>query len=106
MTGGTGADVFVFGAAAASSADTIADFEVGADTLQFASSDFGLPTGVLDGANFVLGTKAIDHHAEFIYNAATHKLLWDADGVGGTGAVTVVTFDTAVALTHLDLIFV
>ncbi len=106
LTGGTGADVFLFGPANAANADTIIGFEVGVDTLQFAASDFGLAIGVLDAANFVFGTNAVDHHAEFVYGAAQRKLMWDADGVGGVSAITVATFDTAIALTHADLIFV
>jgi hypothetical protein len=48
----------------------------------------------------------VDHHSEFVYDAAAKKLLWDADGVGGAGAVSVAVFDTNVALTHADFLLV
>jgi hypothetical protein len=32
--------------------------------------------------------------------------MWDADGIGGKGLVTVAIFDTAVGLTHSDFVLV
>ncbi|HXJ02817.1 MAG TPA: Ig-like domain-containing protein [Micropepsaceae bacterium] len=106
LTGGAGADFFVFGIVTTASADRIVDFVAGQDHLQFTAANFGLPTGTLDAAHLVFGAAAVDHHAEFVYNPGSQKLLWDADGVGGTAAVTVATFDSAVALTHADLLLV
>ncbi|GJD97827.1 hypothetical protein OCOJLMKI_5066 [Methylobacterium iners] len=40
---------------------------------------------------------------QFVFNAQTDTLLWDADGTGLTGAVAVSTFATNVTLTAADL---
>jgi len=104
LTGGADGDVFVFGPANSTNADTITDFEHGLDVLQFSAIDYGLPAGPLNPAYLVFGTAANDHHAEFIYSAATETLRWDPDGVGGLSAATVATFTSPVTLTASDLI--
>jgi Ca2+-binding RTX toxin-like protein len=106
LTGGAGPDVFVFGPAVVADADRITDFTPAVDHLQFAAADYGLPPGVLDTAHLVFANKALDAHSEFVFNAALQKLSWDPDGTGAAVAMTVVTFDTAFALTHFDILMV
>ena len=106
LTGGADADIFVFGPATGSSSDMIADFVHGLDLIQITGADYGLAPGALDPGNFIVGSKAIDGHAEFVYNAATNTLKWDADGVGGAAAITVATFTTNVGLTASDFVVV
>jgi Ca2+-binding RTX toxin-like protein len=105
LTGNGGADIFVLGHTAAG-ADLVMDFEVGVDKIQFAAADFGLAAGPLDASMLVLGGKAVDHHAEFVYNEALGKLFWDADGVGGASAVIVATFDNKADLSAADFTLV
>ncbi len=54
----------------------------------------------------VYGTRATDNHAEFIYNTATGRLLWDADGIGGARAVTIGFFENHAAITVDDFLLV
>lgn len=106
LTGDGGADSFMLGLPALSGADSIADFVVGEDHIQLKASDFGLTAGALDSSMLVFGTRAMGTHAEFIYNSATGRLLWDADGVGGTRAVTIGFLENHAAITADDFLLV
>ncbi len=106
LTGGADADIFVFGRAIAASSDTVTDFVVGVDIIQINASDYGLAPGALDPSNFILGSAAVDAHSEFVYDASTNTLKWDADGVGGAAAITVATFATSIGLTASDFVVV
>ena len=106
LTGGDGADTFVFGAPSPASVDQITDFISGVDFLQFTASDLGFAAGPLDPANLVFGTKAVDAHAEFVFDAATGRLLWDSDGIGGRRLALVATFDGGASLTAADIILI
>jgi len=103
LTGGADADIFVFGPAKGADADHVTDFETGFDTLQFSAADYGFPAGVLDAGHLVFGTAPVDHHSEFVYDALSGKLMWDADG---KASVTVAIFDTTPALAHGDFVLV
>jgi Ca2+-binding RTX toxin-like protein len=105
LTGGSGADTFVFVAPKAYSADKITDFEHGIDKLEFKGSDYGLPAGPLAPSNLVFGSAAIDAHAEFVFDPATHILRWDPDGVGGALPFNIATF-SAVTVTASDFVVV
>ena len=87
FTGGAGADSFHFGAAIAGNQERVKDFASGVDHLVFSSADYGLPVGTLTAANFEVATRAGLGQPEFYYNASTHKLYWDADGIKGGGIV-------------------
>ncbi|HWC62145.1 MAG TPA: lamin tail domain-containing protein, partial [Rhizomicrobium sp.] len=106
LTGGIGADIFVFGPPGVSGGDEVTDFLHGTDRLEFSAADLGLAAGTLDAADLVFGTKATDHHGEFVYNQVNGKLSWDADGVGGAAAVAVATLDTHDALDHADFLLI
>ena len=57
-----------------------------------------LTGSTLDPARFVLGTAANLAAAQVIYDSATGKLFFDADGTGGTAKVLVAIFSGAVVL--------
>lgn len=106
LTGGDGADSFLLGLPALSGADSVQDFVSGLDKIQLNAADFGLTAGALDSSMLVYGTRAADTHAEFIYNSATGRLLWDADGIGGTRAVTIGFLENHAAITADDFMLV
>jgi Ca2+-binding RTX toxin-like protein len=83
LTGGTGSDRFVFDVApdALTSTDTITDFQSGVDTIALSAAVFsGLgPVGTRVGLTDNL-----------TYDTGSGELAYDADGVGGAAAVTIV----------------
>lgn len=106
LTGDEGADSFLLGLRGTHGLALIADFMPDVDHLQLSATQFGLAAGPLDPSMLVFGTKAADHHAEFIYNAASGRLLWDADGIGGTGPVMIAALENHASISHSDLILV
>lgn len=106
LTGGSGADDFVFGAAASTGRDTITDFVHGVDHLVFKGSDYGFAAGhVLTGAQFTAGTTAVGASAQFIWDAATGNLYWDADGTGAGARIHFGILNTTAGLTAADFVF-
>ena len=90
MKGGAGADTFLFNAVLGDGTfDTIIDFQ-GADRIVIDNAAFAaLATGALAGAAFAKGSganAAHDSDDRIIYDTATGKLYYDADGVGGAAA--------------------
>ena len=81
LTGGAGADRFVFEAASANGTDTIRDFQSGLDKLVFSTDD-----GYAAGAGLTFGKGAVGSNAQFVYDAQTRSLFYDADGAGGAAA--------------------
>ena len=110
LTGGAGRDHFAY-RLAAEGGDTIKDFAVADDSLSFSASGFG--AGLIAGQHLVAGTNfiadanptATTNAGTFLYNTATHDLLWDVDGSGDGGAVQIAHFSTAVDLSvdHFDI---
>ncbi len=86
LTGGLGADTFVFTAAlGAGNIDRITDYTVAADTIELKSTQFGnLAVGVLDVSNFVANAAgtAADALDRIIYDTTNGFLYFDADGSG------------------------
>ena len=76
------------------------------DKIQISATDYGLAPGALSASNFVVGAAAVDAHSEFVYDASTHTLKWDANGAGGAAAITVAIFTPGVALTASDFMVV
>jgi Ca2+-binding RTX toxin-like protein len=104
LVGGLGADVFIFNKAS-QGLDTIKDFSSAqGDKLQLHASDYSLPLGTLASDWFEtsatgIATKA---HAEFIFNAGSHTLSWDTDGIGSAAAIQVATFTNNAILKYQD----
>jgi Ca2+-binding RTX toxin-like protein len=110
MTGGTGADHFVY-MATSEGTDTIADFNVAqGDMIDILASAFG--GGLTAGTDpaTVFGSSANNTFGSaserFHYNTATGQLLYDADGTGAGAAVTLATFTGLPAFTAANLDFI
>ncbi|HST35907.1 MAG TPA: calcium-binding protein, partial [Allosphingosinicella sp.] len=93
LVGGTGQDSFVFANTLNSAeADIIADFSSADDTILLDDAVFtGLSLGALNPNAFVTGTAALDADDRILYDAATGKLYFDADGSGTTAAIQFAT---------------
>ena len=100
LTGGADRDVFFF-AAPAEGGDVLGDFAQGEDRIQVSAAGFG--GGLVQGMDlrttgrFVSGTAASDAVGQFLFDPATLRLLWDADGTGADAPVLVATANTALA---------
>lgn len=105
LTGGTGADTFRFDTAF-SGADTITDFSVADDTMSLNRTYFaGIgPAGALSASAFHLGTAAADADDHIIYDQATGRIYYDADGVGGAAQILFATVTAGTALTSADFL--
>ncbi|PSJ18954.1 S8 family serine peptidase [Nitrosomonas supralitoralis] len=110
ITGGSGADKFVFDYSpnSTSNRDTLIDFQSGVDILQFSLNIFtglGVSPGTLNTQQFWSGAGAIaaqDINDRLIYNTTTGILYYDADGLGGSAALQVALMGTTV---HPNLIY-
>jgi Ca2+-binding RTX toxin-like protein len=104
LIGGGGADTFAFTTAlVATNIDTVADFNVAADTIRLENTVFtGLVTGVLSAAAFFKGGGAHDADDRIIYNPTNGALLFDKDGFGSAAAVRFASVSTGLAMTNAD----
>jgi Ca2+-binding RTX toxin-like protein len=105
LTGGAGADVFLFDTAlnAASNVDQITDFQPGVDKIHLKSTLFRgtgavgaslAATAFRAGAGLSAGLLATDR---ILLNTTTGMLSFDADGNGKTGAVAFAKLPSAIA---------
>jgi Ca2+-binding RTX toxin-like protein len=96
LTGGGGADRFVFDTAlGATNVDTIMDFETGVDALVLDDVIFtalGI-AGVTDSM-LAEGAQALDAQTRLIYNSTMGALFYDSDGAGGQAQVQFAQFGT------------
>ncbi|MBZ6077152.1 beta strand repeat-containing protein [Microvirga puerhi] len=105
LTGGLGSDVFLFDTdPTKAGADTILDFNTkDNDHIYLARSVFkgfgAFDIGALQAKAFVLGTAAMDADDRIMYDQATGKVFYDADGNGAGSAVLVATLTTKPVLT-------
>ena len=93
LTGGVGGDTFQFDLPT-EGADVITDFVSGTDRFAIDNAGFGIAgTGTLAANNvaFVAGAAATSASATILFNAATHQVLWDADGTGAGAAQLLAT---------------
>lgn len=110
LTGGGGADRFVFDAApGGANVDTVTDFVPGADRLVFDNAVFSQigPDGALAASAFAAGagfTQGADAGDRIVFDTATGKLYYDADGLGGDASVLVVHLDGVAALVAADVV--
>ncbi len=108
LTGGAGADVFVFDTATGSTnVDTITDFTSASDKIQLSKTIFtaaGTTGDLLSGAFWSGAGVVAGHDADdrFVYNTTTGNLYYDADGNGAGLAVLIATLGTT---THPDLLY-
>ena len=105
LEGGTGADKFVFNVDPGSAnADRILDFDAAEDTIWLANYIFGEggPNGTLKASAFHEGTSAAQADDRIIYDQATGRILFDADGKGGSSALLVATVEAGTQLTNSD----
>ncbi|MGX7895688.1 beta strand repeat-containing protein [Tsuneonella sp. HG222] len=99
LLGAGGADVFMFTYAPGTTSsygkpnvDLILDFKSGEDKIELSSAAFtGLAAGALPASAFVAGTAAADADDRIIYDQATGRLFFDADGNGAGAAVLFAT---------------
>ena len=105
LAGFGGADQFRFTSAlGGGNIDRILDFLSGTDKIVLDKAiftAFGGP-GALNAGAFVSGTAAADADDRIIYDGATGRLFYDADGNGGVAAVLFATLDGRPALAASD----
>ncbi len=110
LTGNAGLDLFRFTGtlSATGNVDRITDFVVADDTMQLDDAGFvgigGL--GALSAGAFRAGTAAADASDRVIYDSATGKLYFDADGNGAGAQVLFATLTAGTALTVTDFVIV
>ncbi len=81
--------------------------EIGAgdDTIHLHRSVFvGLPSGRLAPSAFAAGTAAQDADDRIVYDQATGRIFFAADGSGGGAAVLFATVSAGTALTAADFL--
>ena len=109
LKGGAGNDTFVFGKfGAANGLDHLNDFVNGADHLSFTGADYGIAAGHVLTAAELSATGAATSAAgvgQFVYNATTHTLSWDANGVTAGGMTDIVVFDNGATPATGDFLF-
>jgi serralysin len=109
LTTGGGADTVLFDTALSpsSNVDTVADYDVAADTIRLENSVFvGLAAGLLSAAAFFKGSAAHDADDRIIYNDADGSLSFDQDGTGAAAAVRFATVSAGLAMTNNDFVVV
>jgi Ca2+-binding RTX toxin-like protein len=106
MTGGEGADSFVFDTRLnkKGNVDTITDFTVADDTIWLDTEIFTKAGTVGDLASnaFHSGTAASDASDRIIYDKATGRLYYDADGTGKYGQMLFAIVDKGLNITAAD----
>lgn len=104
LTGAAGADIFVLSTApnTTSNLDTIANFTVGEDMIELASSIFTAlgATGVLSAYAFFIGSTAADATDRIIYNSATGALFYDTNGSATGSSTQITTISPGLVLTN------
>ncbi|HVQ08965.1 MAG TPA: Ig-like domain-containing protein [Allosphingosinicella sp.] len=103
LYGLNGADMFAFTTAlGAGNVDTVADFVAGTDRIGLDDAIFTAIGGALNANAFVIGTAAGDADDRIVYDQATGRLFYDADGSGAGAAVQFATIGNGLALTAAD----
>ena len=88
LRGGDGADAFVFDTARGGEYDSLPDFAPEDDVIRLDRAIFDelSRAGRITNAEFALGRSAADASDRIIYDAASGKIFYDADGLGGAAA--------------------
>lgn len=106
LTGGEGADTFVF-ESSNQGLDRLENFSTTNDRIQISSAGFGggLLTGTLETSQFTLGTSTTTSEERFIYNSATGALYFDLDGsASGFTQVQFAQLSTGLSLTNNNFV--
>ena len=107
LKGGAGQDGFYFDSALGSTnIDALSDFARVDDTIYLSRAIFTKAgaNGALAASAFVVGTAAADADDRIVYNAATGKIYYDADGSGGGAALLFATVVPNASLNNLDFV--
>jgi Ca2+-binding RTX toxin-like protein len=105
LNGRGGADMFAFtDALGATNVDLVIDFVGGSDRLALDDAIFaGIGTpGAFSAGAFVVGTQAADADDRIIYDQATGRLFYDADGSSAGAAVLFATLSGNPTLSASD----
>jgi serralysin len=114
LFGDRGRDAFLFDTklSVRTNVDRIIDFSVKDDTIRLDNAVFGAlsQTGLLTASAFHVATssKKLAHDADdrIIYNTSNGSLYYDADGIGGAGAVRFARLDDGLKLKANDFFVV
>lgn len=110
LNGGAGRDSLRFNTTlnASTNVDRITGFVAADDTIQIDDAVFaGIgPTGVLGATAFRAGTAAGDANDRIVYDSATGRLWFDADGTGAGTAVLFATLTAGTALSAADFMII
>jgi Ca2+-binding RTX toxin-like protein len=108
LRGGADADVFVFDTAlVAGSYDVVADLAVGVDKVHLDDDVFqALAAGALPANAFHIGTAAATTDQHIIYDNATGRLFYDADGSDAGEAIQFARLKPNLALTENDFLVI
>jgi Ca2+-binding RTX toxin-like protein len=107
LEGGDGLDSFLFDTAlnGRSNVDTILDFSAADDTIRLDRDVFaGISDGRLAASAFNLGAQASDASDRILYDQASGKIFYDADGIGGLAAILFASVDAGTVLTNADFV--
>ena len=110
LRGGAGSDAFVFDSAlnALSNVDWILDYSVADDRIWLDDGVFTSLTagGAISAAAFHIGSAATAAAHRIIYDATTGTILYDADGVGGDGAIAFARISAGLAMTAAEFLVI
>jgi Ca2+-binding RTX toxin-like protein len=103
FTGGEGEDIYVFNTLLPfNGVDRITDFVSGEDTLKISHSTFSAFEGGFTEDMYLVGTEAQSAEDHMIYDLASGKLYYDADGVGGQSKTLFADLGANTALAYED----
>ncbi|WP_066480530.1 MULTISPECIES: beta strand repeat-containing protein [unclassified Sphingomonas] len=105
LFGLSGADTFHFAATGVGNADNVLDFSSAeGDRISLDQGVFAFGGPTLTAAQFVIGVSATAASAQILYDQATGRLFYDADGTGAGAAVIFATLVPGTALTNNDIV--
>ena len=108
LFGKAGADTFIFSTALGpGNVDTIKDYNARDDSIWLDDAIFGGTVGAMPAGAFAVGAAATQLDDRIIYDPASHKLYYDADGSGAGAAIHFATlYGPNLNLTAADFVFV